>query len=48
MVEVGGFAAECANQTKFKIVKYSKLSIVAKHKLIEKKLKDTSDGPLRK
>ena len=37
-----------ANQTKYKIVKYSKLSIVAKHKLIEKKLKDTSDGPLRK
>ena len=35
-----------ANETKYKIVKYSKLSIVAKHNLIEKKLKDT-DGPMK-
>ena len=34
------------NETKYKIVKYSKLSIVAKHNLIEKKLKDT-DGPMK-
>ena len=37
-----------ANQTKYKIVKYSKLSIIAKHELIEKKLRDTSDAPLKK
>ena len=47
MVKKGVTIAK-ANETKYKIVKYSKLSIIAKHKLIEKKLKDTSDGPLRK